>query len=135
MKRGVLLALVALALVAATGGSAIAQSSITIVNIPFKFTVDQHRVMEPGKYEVTLNEDSTAITLTPQKGPAVFVPTITRLAVQTPISDGRLVFDNVNEQYALSEVWFPVEDGFLVHDTKVPHKHHIVKGEQKKKGT
>ncbi len=134
MKRGVLLGLVALALVAVTGGSAIAQSAITIVNIPFKFTVDKNKVMEPGKYEVSLNDDHTVLTLTPERGQAVLVPTLTRLALLAPIADGRLVFDNVNQQYALSEVWLPAEDGFLVHDTKMPHKHHILKGEQKKKG-
>lgn len=134
MKRGVLLTLVALALIAVTGGAAIAQSPITIVNVPFKFTVDKTKVLQPGKYEVTLSDDRAVITLTPEHGAAVFVPAITRLGVQTPITDGRLVFDNVNEQYTLSEVWMPAEDGFLVHDTKGPHKHHIVKGEPKKKG-
>ncbi len=122
---------IALALVGIVGSSAAIAQEATIVNLPFKFTVGS-KVLNPGKYEVKLSEDRTMITLTPEKGVAMMVPTITRLAMQQPINDGKVIFDKVGEDYYLSEVWLPDEDGFLVRDTKQPHKHHTVNAEKKK---
>ncbi len=131
MKRAVFLAVAILAIVGVVGSTAAYAQDVTIVNIGFKFTVG-NKVMQPGKYEVRLNDDRSAISLIPERGQAIFIPAITRLALQHPITDGRLVFDVVGEQYVLSEVWLPVEDGFLVHDTRQPHKHHVLNAEKKK---
>jgi hypothetical protein len=131
MKRGVLLAVTVALLVIVGGGAAYAQD-VANVNVPFKFNVGKV-VLNPGKYQVTVAADESVITLTPEHGAAVATPTLTRLAQHTVMADAKLVFDKVGEQYALSEVWLPTEDGYLVHDTKGPHKHHIVTAEPKKK--
>ncbi len=130
MKRGVLLVVAALVLLGTVGGGAVYAQDVSIVNIPFQFTVN-HKVMMPGRYDVTVT-DATVISLTPEKGQAVFVPTITRLAQHDkPMADAEFVFDIVGGQHYLSEVWLPTEDGYLVTDTKQPHQHHIVKGKKK----
>jgi hypothetical protein len=132
MKRGVLLAAVTVALLVIVGGSAAYAQDVATVNVPFKFNVGKS-ILNPGKYEVTVAADQRTITLTPEHGNATVTPAITRLAQQMVMSDAKLVFDKVGEQYALSEVWLPTEDGYLVHDTKAPHQHHILTGEMKKK--
>jgi len=130
MKRAVLLIVAAVALVGTVGGGALYAQDVSIVTIPFQFTAN-NKVMAPGKYEITVT-DPTTITLTPVKGPAVFVPTITRLAQHAkPITEAEVVFDKVGDQYRLSELWVPSEDGFLIADTKQAHQHHIVKGTKK----
>ncbi len=131
MKRGVFVMAVALALLGCIGGGVAVAQDVTVVNVPIKFTVGQ-KVMEPGRYELQMNDDRSAITLTPARGPAIFVPTITRLAAMQPIGQGKVVFDKVGEAYYLSEIWLPTEDGFLVKDTKQPHQHHVVSAEKKK---
>ncbi len=131
MNRGVFVIAVALALVAGIAGAAVAQD-VTVVNVPMKFTVGT-KTMEPGRYELRLNDERTMVTMSPAaKGAGIVIPTITRLAVQQPIADGKIVFDKVGDMYYLSEIWLPTEDGFLVKDTKQPHQHHIVSGEKKK---
>jgi hypothetical protein len=132
MKRGVLLAAVTVALLVIVGGSAAYAQDVANFNVPFKFNVGKS-ILNPGKYQVMVSSDQATITLTPERGNATVTPAITRLAQHVVMSDAKLVFDKVGEQYALSEVWLPVEDGYLVHDTKAPHKHHIVTAEPKKK--
>jgi hypothetical protein len=130
MKRGVLLIVAAMALLGTVGGGAVYAQDISIVNIPFKFTVN-HKVMMPGKYEITVT-DAAVISVMPERGQAVFVPAITRLAQhEKPITDAMVVFDKLEDQYILSELWLPGEDGFLVTDTKQPHQHHMLKGKKK----
>jgi len=131
MKRGVLLAAVTIALLVIVGGNAYAQD-VANFNVPFKFNVGKS-ILNPGRYQVAVSSDQATITLTPARGNATVTPAITRLAQHMVMSDAKLVFDKVGEQYALSEVWLPTEDGYLVHDTRVPHKHHIVTAEPKKK--
>ncbi len=127
MKR--LLVLTA-AVVALVGIVSVYAQDVAIMNMPFKFTVGKS-VMQPGKYRVTVSPDESMIMVTPERGQAVMAAAITRLAQHVPLPDARLVFDRVGEEYTLSEIWLPGQDGYLVHDTKVPHKHHIIKAEPK----
>jgi hypothetical protein len=130
MKRALLLIVAAMVLVGTMGGGMASAQDVAIVNIPFQFTAN-HKVMMPGKYEITVT-DNTVISVTPQKGAALFVPTITRLAQHgKPMTEAEIVFDKMGEQYTLSEVWLPTEDGFLVNDLKQPHQHHVLKGTKK----
>jgi len=130
MKRGVLVIVAAIVLMGTVGSGAVYAQDVSIVNIPFQFTAN-NKVMAPGKYEITIT-DPTVISLTPVKGPAEFVPTITRLAQRAkPITDAEVVFDKLGDQYRLSELWVPGEDGFLIADTKQPHQHHVIKGAKK----
>ena len=130
MKRGAFLIVAAMVLLGTVGGGAVYAQDVSIVNIPFQFTAN-NKTMMPGKYEITVT-DQTVISLTPEKGPAVFVPTITRLAQRAkPITEAEVVFDKLGDQYRLSELWVPSEDGYLVTDTKQPHQHHVIKGKKK----
>lgn len=131
MRRRVLLAAVAVALLLIVGGNAYAQD-VASFNVPFKFNIGK-TILNPGKYQVTVGADEATITVTPEKGKATIAPAITRLAQHQVMPDAKLVFDKVGEEYALSEVWLPTEDGYLVHDTRVPHKHHVLAAEAKKK--
>ncbi len=131
MKRGVLFVIAALVLLGTIGGGAVYAQEVSIVNIPFQFTVN-NKVMQPGKYEVTVT-DATVISVTPEKGQAVFVPSITRLAQQKPGTESVLIVDKLENKYILSEFWLPGEDGYLVTDTKQPHQHHMIKGTKKAK--
>ncbi len=129
MKRCFLLTVVAVALLAVFGGSAFAQE-ISIVNVPFKFTFNK-KAMEPGRYEVSISPDAI-VTLTPAKGQAVVGEAFTRLGQHgTPIEVPTFIFDKLNDQYYLSEVWLPMQDGYLVNDLKQPHQHHTIKGAKK----
>lgn len=131
MKRSMGLAIVAFTLVALLGGASVTYAQdISIVTMPFSFTAG-NKMMPAGKYEVSL-KDQAVLTLTPEKGQGTVLLVITRLAPLAPLTDARFVFDKVGNNYTLSEVWFPAQDGFLVYDTKTPHTHHVLKGEKKK---
>ncbi len=129
MKRGVLFTVAAVALLAVVGGSAYAQE-LAVVNVPFKFTFNK-KVMEPGKYEVKISSDAV-VTLTPAMGQAVVGEAMTRLGQHdTPIQVPTFIFDKLNDQYYLSEVWLPESDGYLLNNLKQPHQHHTIKGTKK----
>jgi hypothetical protein len=86
-----------------------------------------------GKYRIGSDEQGN-ITITPERGAAVAVESITRLAApEKPMTDARLVFDNVGGQRYLSEVWLPDEDGYLLRDTRQKHTHETVKGARVKR--
>jgi hypothetical protein len=75
------------------------------------------------------------MSIVPAKGPATVSLIATRLAGSdsAALAD-RAVFDEVNGTYTLSEVWLaPGMDGFLLHATKGPHKHHVIKVGRKAK--
>jgi len=110
-------------------GQVFAQEA-SIASIPFSFTVGT-KVMPAGRYEIKVTEQSV-LTLTPTvKGSGIAIPVITRLAAQNADKDGRFVFDKVENNYYLSEVWFPDTDGYLLRDTKPVHTHNIVKAQKK----
>jgi hypothetical protein len=57
------------------------------------------------------------------------IPVVTRLARRNGSSDDNgptLVFDRVGKTHALSEVWLPGQDGYLVKGTPEKHEHDIV---------
>ncbi len=134
MRRRALLVVAVVGLAVIAGSTLTYAQDVTIVNIPFKFTVGK-TVLQPGKYELMLSDDPIpALSLTPERGAATLTPYITRLAVPDPaIAEPKFVFDKVGEEYVLSEIWFPDRDGFLLHDTRQPHTHKAIKGA--KKGT
>ena len=129
MKRVLLFVVVGIAVLATLGGAVAYAQDTSIVNIPFKFTVNKQTMM-PGKYEVRV-QDATVIAVVPEKGQPVLTPTITRLAQQQTLRDATLVFDRVGDAYYLSEVWMPTMDGYLITDTRQAHQHHVIKGTKK----
>ena len=128
----VLLAITAFVVVAYPAVSQAQDTAVVTVGFPF---VAEGQTMPAGPYELQLNSDQTAFTLTASpKETGVFLTIITRLAAPEPPSgDTRVVFDKVGNTYYLSEVWLPGEDGFLVYAAKGKHTHQIVRGHKKAK--
>jgi hypothetical protein len=119
MKRRVLVMLAATALlfVALPAASYAQETADVTISFPF---VAEGKTMPPGHYELQLNTEATAFTLTAvPKETGVFVMAITRLAAaDPPATDTHLTFDKVGSTYYLSEVWLPGEDGYLVYAAK-----------------
>ena len=128
----VLLAVTALALVVHPAVGLAQDTALVTVGFPF---VAEGKTMAAGPYELQLNIDRTAFTLTAApKGTGVFLTTITRLAsAEPPATDTHIVFDRVGNTYYLSEVWLPGEDGYLVYAAKGKHTHQVIKGQKKGK--
>ncbi len=130
MNRRFMIVAMAFALLAIVGSGAAYAQSVTIVNVPFAFTAGAKQ-LPAGKYEVRADDTTQTITLTPEHGAATVVGALTRLGLRHPIENGELVFDKVENNYTLSELWVPATDGYLIHDTKQPHTHQMLKGEKK----
>jgi len=128
----VLLAVTALMFVAHPAVSQTQDSALATIG--FSFVADG-KTMPAGQYELKLNSDRSAFTLSASpKGSGVFITTITRLASpEAAAGDAHIVFDKVGETCYMSEVWLPGEDGYLVYAAKGKHTHQIVKGQKKAK--
>jgi hypothetical protein len=133
MQRRVPFIVLSLAVLLAAGSSlAYAQDEVT-AEIPFKFMA-ANRTFEAGTYDLQVSEDRNDVTLVTPQRTSDFMPVLTRLAApETPLSDGKLVFDRVGDSYYLSEVWLPGMDGFLIRATKEKHTHHVIKLQKKAK--
>ncbi|WP_031497801.1 hypothetical protein [Bryobacter aggregatus] len=97
-------------------------------NIPFQFTAGE-KVYPAGMYEFRVDLASRVVKVTQDpKGAAGFVPFITTMAATThsTATDNHIVFDKVGNNYTLSEIWQPGEDGILVHATRGAHEHHVI---------
>jgi len=138
MKRLVILAIAAVALSLLVGNTlAYAQSTFTI---PFKFKAGG-KTFPAGEYSLAQKEDGQVALRKEPGGEEVLLPFKERLAQpETPPAEPQLVFDVVGNfepsyteyvtDYLLAEVWFPGEEGFLIHITKGAHQNKIVKGEK-----
>ncbi len=132
MKHRLPLLFVAIGLLLVGGNTLAYAQEAMMADIPYKF-VAGGQTHEAGRYELKVSEDQMGIMLTPQKGTANAILVLTRLAApETPMTDGRLVFDKVGETYFLSEAWFPGFDGFALHSTKEKHTHHAIRLFRKK---
>jgi hypothetical protein len=134
MKRRVLVMLAATALLFVAFPAVSYAQDTALVTVGFPF-IAEGKTMPAGQYELQLNTDHTAFTLTASpKETGVFLTTITRLAAAEPsVGDTHIVFDKVGNTYYLSEVWLPGEDGYLVYAAKEKHTHQTVKGQKKGK--
>jgi hypothetical protein len=108
-------------------GAAIAQAQDkATVDIGFKF-IAAGKAMPAGKYSIEISPaPGGRVTLT---GPeSVILSVITRLGRHDNDKDPELVFDKVNGQLLLSEVWLSGTDGYLLLATKENHEHHVLGG-------
>jgi len=119
------LAALAVACVAAAG-TADAQT-VAKVNIDFAF-VAAGAEMPAGAYEFEAKGAQVVIRAVSPKGKSAIMPVITRLGRHDNDPDPELVFDKVGAKLALSEVWFPQFDGFLVLNTPTDHEHRVLGG-------
>jgi hypothetical protein len=138
MKRPAVLIITALVInLFAGAGVCFAQG---IFKIPFEFQVGgkkfpagEYRFDRKGKEQVTLRREP--------KGAEGAVTVLKTLPQPTPpVTEPQLVFHAVGNfepsyteymtDYLLAEVWFPGEDGCLIHVTKGAHSRQIVKGQK-----
>jgi hypothetical protein len=104
------------------------------VNIKFPFIV-AGKTLPAGTYDIEKSPpDNVRIraALAPKTEAGVLALFITRIAGgETPMALHQIVFDRTGDQYYLSEVWLPGQDGYLVHATKGEHTHIRVIGSVK----
>ncbi len=105
------------------------------VNVPYSFTV-QGMQFPAGRYII----QRTGVTLplliirAEDKTKSAEIEVLTRIDGRRESEDSaRIVLDKFEgDRYALSEVYFPGEDGYLIAGAKnTPHKHESIKAAQK----
>jgi cytochrome c553 len=94
-------------------GAAYGQRQAMRVDIPYSFTVNS-KVLPAGTYTFSVNENRLEVQ-SAASGP-VFGIIITQISGPDQLfQDGSLVFDQINGNHILSEVWMPGTDGQLLH--------------------
>jgi hypothetical protein len=138
MKRFVILAVAALAVnLIAPSADLCAQSTF---KIPFKFKAAGKNYAQ-GEYGVAQKGDAQIALRKLPDGEEILIPFTQRLAQPVPpVEEPQIVFDMVGNfepsyteyvtEYVLAEVWFPGQEGFLIHTTKGAHQNKIIKGEK-----
>jgi len=138
MKRFVILAVAALAVfLIAASAEVYAQGPF---KIPFKFKAAGKNFAQ-GDYTVAQKGDGQIALRREPDGEEVLIPFTQRLAQPAPpVEEPQIVFDMVGNfepsyteyvtEYVLAEVWFPGQEGFLIHTTKGAHQNKIIKGQK-----
>ena len=114
-------------LVIATAAQAQATNQLA-VDINHAFSAGD-KEMASGRYVIERsNTNPPILVMRAETGSSrVMLPVVTRLAqASMNASDPRLVFDQVGDQYFLSEVWMAGQDGFLVRAEKESHEHVVM---------
>ena len=108
-------------------GSALLYAQTYHAKVPFPFTIGD-KVHAAGTYRVSFDQSNPKVlTLSPQSGPAISIPVITRLSAREhPKQEAQLIFDDVNGKYTLAELYLPGMDGFYLGSVLVEHKHVII---------
>jgi len=108
--------------------------------VPFEFRAGGKK-LAAGEYSVAQKGDGQIVLRKEAGGAEIIVPFTERLAQPAPpVAEPQLVFDEVGDfapsyteymtVYVLAEVWFPGEDGYLIHTTKGAHKNKIIQGQE-----
>jgi len=141
MKRFTVGAVIVLGFILAAGvPKALAQATF---KIPFEFQAGGKK-LPAGEYAVARAGEGQIILRQESSGKEFPVPFTQKLAQPAPpVAEPQLIFDEVGNfepsyteyftVYLLAEVWFPGEEGFLVHTTKGAHKNKTVSGQSVKK--
>lgn len=127
-----LAALPCLMVAAAAVTSLAAGSPWKKVDVPFAFRAGEGD-LAAGTYRILARSDKNGVVIKLEgPGGESQVPVFTRLARTTASAmNTNLVFDMVDGQRRLSEVWIPGEDGYLVRGNlaEKEHEHVILTGE------
>ena len=108
----------------ATPARAQAMATMTI-DVPF---VAASQTLPAGAYSVRIQDGKATLQLTDGKGPSVVMIVVTRLGRHDKDTDAEFVFDKVNKELRLSEIWLPGQDGFLLLATAGEHVHQVIGG-------
>jgi len=128
MKAKVLLAMGLVVLLSVGTGLALQWTVEALrAKIDFEFSIGT-KVLPAGEYKFSLNESNDTFRIEGGGKEAGLVPVMTRLAADayTTPTKARLVFDEADGKYTLSEIWVPEADGFMVGAMKGKHTHKIV---------
>lgn len=140
MKRLVISAIAAIAFSFLVGNTlAFAQGTF---KIPYKFKAGDKK-FPAGEYWVAQKEEGQIALRKEPGGEEILISFLQRLPQpQPPLVEPQLVFDVVGNfepsyteyvtDYLLAEVWFPGEEGFLIHTTKGAHQNKIIQGQKAK---
>ena len=121
------------ALLAGATAVTFAQGSGARVDIGFSFHA-AGRVLPAGSYRIAPGAaDSIIVESEKVAADRVILPIITLLGRHDLDREPELIFDKLNGQLHLSEVWLPGRDGYCLLTTKGPHEHHVVGGPLGKK--
>ena len=112
-------------------GAAVAQAQGIRADIPFKFFAGA-KEMPAGKYDIVHNP-AGPIQITGPSRAAATLPVLTFLGRHDSDSEPELIFDKINGEMHLSEVWLPGKDGLLLLGTKEQHDHAVVGGPKAKR--
>jgi hypothetical protein len=96
--------------------------------IPFAFSAGE-KALPAGQYSFTPDANLAAMQVVGADGKSsANVLIITRLAagIHTTPADAHVVFDKIGNNYFLSEIWVPNEDGFMLRMTKEKNEHQII---------
>ena len=95
--------------------------------IDFPFSVGG-KVLAAGNYEFTRDDAGMVFRVEDMNKNGALAPIVTRLTreMHAMPNEAYLVFDKVGEDYLLSEIWAPGEDGYLLLATKGEHTHKVV---------
>jgi hypothetical protein len=127
---GIAAAVVGLALVG-LAATASAQSGGT-VKIDFPFVAGPTQC-PAGAYTFDTGGGRVTLRSTDPKGATAVMMVITRLGRHDKDVEPELVFDRVNKQLLLSEIWLPNQDGYLVLSTTGDHEHRVLGGSNPRK--
>ena len=130
MRHRLFITIAALAVAIAMGG-ALAYAETAKVEIKFDFKAGG-QAKPAGVYTVETTPNGP-ISLKGPSGEGLFMPVMTRLGRHDLDADPELVFDSINGEFYLSEVWFPGQDGYLLLGTKEQHDHRVLGGSKPRK--
>ena len=112
-----------------TAGTAMSQSPSIKADIPFTFYAGA-KSMPAGKYEI-IRQPAGPISLNGPGGDTTLLPVLTYLGRHDSDTEPELIFDKLQGQMHLSEVWLPGQDGFLLLGTKERHDHEVLRSNAK----
>ncbi len=100
-----------------------------VADIAFPFSAGG-KVFQAGTYEFKPGIQTNVLNVINTKTRQTFsIPVLTRLSPRNP-EESSLVFDKVQDQSYLSELYFPGQDGFHVSGAPGPHTHVVVKAKK-----
>lgn len=130
---------IAAAVFALISGATTAYAQATF-KIPFEFKAGGKK-LPAGEYTVAVKPEGQIILKKEPGGSETALSSSQRLAQPAPpLIEPQLVFHEVGDfapsyteymtVYVLAEVWFPEEDGYLIHTTKGAHKTKTITGQK-----
>jgi hypothetical protein len=95
-------------------------------NIPFAFDVGGKQ-LPAGEYQfIPATAGDTVRVASDQESAMALILTRMAAGIHTTPNDAHVVFDKIGNQYFLSEIWIPGEDGYDLHNTTQKHEHRII---------